>query len=124
MTVTLQNDDHGMLFTFEGIVTEGDIRFSVSETNAVCDKSLTPVNFIVDATGIKRFPPNVLLLLKTEVAPHYHSNIGTVIVITRSVVIARTVMFLCHLLPFVTLQMVHSREAAFEQLKRLSHATT
>jgi hypothetical protein len=122
MSVKLDHENQVMVFTFEGIVTESDIKLAVTETNRVCDSSLNPVNFIVDSVAIKRFPPNILLLLKTDVAPHYHSNIGTVIVITRNVVIARTVMFLCHLLPIVTIQMVHSREEAFAQIKRLTQA--
>jgi hypothetical protein len=124
MSVKLDRENQVMVFTFEGIVTESDIKLAVTETAKVCDSSLNPVNFIVDAAGIKRFPPNILLMLKTEVAPHYHSNIGTVIVITRNVVIARTVMFLCHLLPIVAIQMVHTHDEAWAQINRLTHAPT
>lgn len=119
MSVELHQENQVMLFRFEGTVTENDIRLAVTQTKTMCDVSLTPVNFIVDTTDIKRFPPNILLLLKTEVAPHYHSNIGNVIVVTRNVAISRTVMFLCHMLPIVSIQMVHTREDAWEQAKSL-----
>lgn len=121
MSIELHQENQVILFNFEGTVTVDDIKLAVTQTKTMCDASLTPVNFVVDTTGIKRIPPNVLLLIKTDVAPHYHSNIGTVIVITRNVVISRTVMFLCHLLPIVAIQMVHSREEAWEQIKLLTH---